>query len=400
MRPIVHLLPNVPHRSLQGHPWVFANEIERIEGPYSPGDIVEVREKRKRFVGLGYINPRSQIAVRILSREDRDIDAAFFRRRLEQAIEYRRTVFGLRDIAESKSGYRLVFSEADFLPGLIVDFFAGYVVFQTLTLGIERWKEVIVTSLQDMLSPKGIYERNDAPVRELEGLDLRAGYVGNPFNPLIEMDENGVTVLIDVQNGQKTGYFLDQSDNRLIARSFVHGKTVLDAFSYSGGFGLSAALGGAASVTCVDVSDAALDLARASSIRNGFDDRMSFRSGNAFDILREFEKSGMQFEVVILDPPAFARSRKMVERALVGYKEINLRAMKILPHGGILCTSSCSQHVTEQEFDDMLNEAARDARKCLRIIEKRGQRSDHPVLSSAPETQYLKFRICQVLNLD
>lgn len=399
MRPIVNLLPKVKHRVYSGHPWIFSSEIESLEGTFSPGDIVEVRDPRGRFVCLGYLNPESTITVRVLSREDRDIDEEFFRERVRQAVEYRRFLFGLKGpFGDDGSGYRLVYSEGDFLPGLVVDIFAGYVSFQTLTLGIDRWKETLIDAINEYVSPKGIYERNDAPVRRLEGMNLRAGYLGEPFDPVIEMDENGVTVLVDIQRGQKTGYFLDQSENRLLARKYLSGRSVLDAFSYSGGFGLSALAGGASSVLFMDASEAALDLARAAAGRNDFSGKVAFEAANVFDALREYERSGRKFGAVFLDPPAFARSRKMVESALAGYKEINLRAMKVVEDGGILCTSSCSQHVAPQEFDDMLDEAAKDAKVYLRVIERRGQRADHPVLGGVPETEYLKFRMFQVLK--
>lgn len=399
MRPVVHLLPKVKHRVFSGHPWIFSTEIGSVDGAFSPGDIVEVRDPRGRFVCLGYINPESTITVRVLSREDRDIDEAFFKERVRQAVEYRRFLFGLSgSFGDDPGGYRLVYSEGDFLPGLVVDIFAGYVSFQTLTLGIDRWKETLIEAVNEYVSPKGIYERNDAPVRRLEGMSLRTGYLGEPFDPVIEMDENGVTVLVDIQRGQKTGYFLDQSENRLLIRKHLAGKSVLDAFSYSGGFGLSALKGGASGVLFMDASEAALDLARAAAGRNRFSGGASFEMANAFDALRDYERSGRKFGAVLLDPPAFARSRKMVESALAGYKEINLRAMKVVEDGGILCTSSCSQHVTPQEFDDMLEEAAKDAKVSLKVIERRGQRADHPVLSGVPETEYLKFRMFQVLK--
>jgi 23S rRNA (cytosine1962-C5)-methyltransferase len=234
-------------------------------------------------------------------------------------------------------------------------------------------------------------------VRSLEGLSQKAGYLGETFDPLVELNENGVRMVVDVQKGQKTGYFLDQSENRLRIRTISAGREVLDAFSYSGGFGLSAAYAGAKSVLCVDASEAALDLARLSAEKSGLSTTVSCKSANVFDLLREYEKDGTRFDVVLLDPPAFARSRKMVEKALAGYKEINLRAMKVLRPGGFLCTSSCSQHVTGQEFDQMLEEASVDARKALRVIERRGQRVDHPILAGVPETDYLKFRVCQVI---
>lgn len=398
-RPVVQLTPNARHRVLQGHPWVFSNEIASVDGHVEPGDIVEVRDRRDKFVGLGYMNPLSAITVRLLTRHDVEINGAFIRERVRQAILYRESLYGeTGPLGQSPKGYRLVFSEGDFLPGLIVDCFGGYIAFQTLTLGIDRWKEDIVSALSEFAEPKGIYERNDAPVRELEGLKQTSGFVGQPFDPVVEMDENGVTVVVDVQKGQKTGYFLDQTDNRFAIRALCEGKTVLDAFSYSGGFGLSAALAGAEQVLCVDVSDAALDLARAAATRNGLNGAMFFRVANVFDVLREFEAGNQQFDVVMLDPPAFARSRKMLERALAGYKEINLRAMKIVKDGGFLCTSSCSQHVTKEEFDEMLEDAARDCRKTVRIVERRGQRADHPVVLGVPETEYLKFRVCQVFD--
>lgn len=399
MRPVVRLLPKMRHRVFSGHPWIFSNEIDSVDGTYVQGDIVEVRDSRGKFVCLGYVNPESAITVRVLSREDREIDEEFFRERVRQAVQHRRTLFGVEGaFSEESRGFRLVYSEGDFLPGLIVDIFAGYVSFQTLTYGIDRWKETLVEAVREFVKPKGVYERNDAPVRQLEGLNLRSGYIGEPFDPLVEMDENGVKVIVDIQRGQKTGYFLDQSENRLVARKFARGRSVLDAFSYSGGFGLSAAVGGAESVLFMDVSEAALDLCRAGVGRNRLGANASFRAANAFDALREYEKEGLKFGAVFLDPPAFARSRKMIESALAGYKEVNLRAMKIVEDGGILCTSSCSQHVTAQEFDAMLEDAASDAKVVLRVIEKRGQRADHPVLAGVPETEYLKFRVCQVLK--
>ncbi len=396
---VVRLLPKVKHRAFYGHPWIFSNEIESVEGSHQPGDIVEVRDRRDRFVGLGYINPKSTITVRILTRERRPIDEDFFRERVAMAVGYRQLLYGIEgSFGNNPGGFRLAFSEADFLPGLIADIFGGYLVFQTLTLGIDRWKDVIVQALVAAVRPKGVYERNDAPVRKLEGLGLQSGYIGEPFDPLVEMDENGVKVVVDVQRGQKTGYFLDQSDNRLAVRPFCAGKTVLDAFSYSGGFGLSAAKAGASQVACLDASQAALDLARAGAERNGVLEKVSFRAGNAFDVLRELEGCGAGFDVVVLDPPAFARSRRMAEKAIAGYKEINLRAMKLVKEGGFLCTSSCSQHVTREEFDAMLDDAASDAKSAVRIVQRQGQRADHPVLAGVPETEYLKFRICQVFR--
>ncbi|MGI6643009.1 MAG: class I SAM-dependent rRNA methyltransferase [Bacillota bacterium] len=396
---VVRLLPKMRHRVFYGHPWVFSNEIESVEGTYEPGDIVEVRDRRQRFVGLGFINPQSTIAVRILTREQRSINDEFFRERIAMAIGHRKLMYGVAgSLGDHPGGFRLAFSEADFLPGLVADIFGGYLAFQTLTLGIDRWKDTIVRALVDQVSPKGVYERNDAPVRRLEGLGLQSGYIGGSFDPLVEMDENGVRMLVDVQRGQKTGYFLDQTDNRLAVRRFCAGKTVLDAFCYSGGFGLSATKAGAQHVVFLDASQAALDLARATAERNGVLEKVSFHAGNAFDLLRQLDGTGARFDVVMLDPPAFARSRKMAERALAGYKEINLRAMRLVKEGGFLCTSSCSQHVTTQEFDGMLADAASDANSSVRIVVSQGQRADHPILAGVPETEYLKFRVCQVFK--
>lgn len=398
MRARVELKPGQKHRSITGHPWVFQTEVSSIEGSFEPGDIVDVVDPKGRLIGRGYINPASQILVRLLTREDEDVNEEFIIRRLEAAILFRKQIYGDKWPPESSGiGARLVFSEADFLPGLIVDDFGGYVVFQTLTLGMDRWKNAVIRGIRDLLAPKGIYERNDAPVRSLEGLPEVAGFVGQPFDPLVEIDENGVRHLVDVAKGQKTGYFLDQQENRLAVRWLAKDKKVLDAFSYSGGFGLSLAKGGAAHVTAIDVSEAALDLFRASAKLNQFGTEFHLRVGNAFDELRDYDRKGELFDVVSLDPPAFARSRRAVPRALAGYKEINLRAIKLLRTGGFLITSSCSQHLLPAEFESVIEDAARDAGRILRLLERRGQARDHPVLVGVPETEYLKCRIYQVL---
>lgn len=398
MRAKVRLKAGQKHRVLQGHPWVFATEVSEIQGSFEPGDIVDVLDSKGNFVGCGYINPLSQIVVRLFTREDEDVTAEMILKRLEDAILLRKRIHGARWPPESSGiGTRLVFSEADFLPGLIVDNFAGFVVFQTLTLGMDRWKSVVIQGLRDLLAPRGIYERNDAPVRSLEGLPQVAGFSGEAFDPLVEMDENGVRCLVDVARGQKTGYFLDQQENRFSVRWLAPGKRVLDAFSYSGGFGLSLAAGGALHVTAIDVSEAALDLFRASVKLNRTSTEFHLSAKNAFDELREYQRNGETFDVVVLDPPAFARNRRAVPRALAGYKEINLRGMKLLRSGGFLITCSCSQHLTALEFENVIEDAARDAGRVLRLVERRGQAKDHPSLAGVPETDYLKCRIYQVL---
>lgn len=397
MRATVNLLPGGRHRVLEGHPWVYRSEIGAIDGSYSQGDIVEVRDSRGKFICVGYLNPASVITVRALTWEDRDIDAQFFRDAVMRAVQYRQTLFSVSGpFGKEGGGYRLVHSEGDFLPGLIVDCFAGYVSFQTLTYGIDRWKETLIDAIRQVVEPLGIYERNDAPVRKVEGLGLRSAFCGETFDPLVEMDEGDARIIVDIQKGQKTGYFLDQTDNRLALGRVARGRRVLDAFSYSGGFGIAALRGGAESVQFMDLSQGALDLARLSVERNGFSGLASYTAANVFDALREFDKSGVKFGAVALDPPAFARSRKSVPTALAGYKEINLRAMKIVAPGGFLCTSSCSHHVSPTEFDSMLEDAALDAKVRLRLVERRTQRRDHPVLVGVPETEYLKFRMFQV----
>ena len=376
-------------RILSGHPWIYSNEIQEVSGQADPGDIIDVVDSRGKFVGRGYINPQSQIAVRLLTRAEEDIDRAFFAGRLRRAVEYRQRV------VPGASAFRVVHTEADFLPGLIVDKFSDYLVVQTLTLGIDRWKDTIAEILDELLSPKGIYERNDAPVRELEGLEQKVGFIKGPFGTLVDIDENGVSVTVDVQRGQKTGYFLDQTENRLAIRRYCKDARVLDCFCYSGGFALSAARGGAREVAGVDQAESAMDLARANAIRNAFG-ACSFEQANAFDYLRLLHRRSERFDVVILDPPAFAKSKSALEGAVRGYKEINLRAMKILEPRGILISCSCSHHMDEALFFQVILEASVDVGRTLRLIEKRGQAKDHPVLAAAPETGYLKCFIFEV----
>ncbi|WP_027356525.1 class I SAM-dependent rRNA methyltransferase [Desulfofundulus thermocisternus] len=388
---VVKLTRRRYHRVLLGHPWVYRTEVEDIQGDFNPGDVVEVVDYRGRFVGRGYINPASQIIVRLLTREKGEkIDREFFRRRLMSAIDYRRRV------VRHSNACRLVFAEADFLPALIVDRFGDYLSLQTLALGIDLYKETIVELLDELLNPAGIYERNDVSVRELEGLPLRTGFLKGPFNPVVEIEENGLRFLVDLAGGQKTGYFLDQRENRLALEGLARDARVLDCFCHTGTFSVYAARFGAREVLGIDVAGDALEMARENAARNGFDRVCTFREGNAFDELRDLDRAGERFDLIILDPPAFTKSREALEGAIRGYKEINLRAMKLLPAGGFLVTCSCSYHMTESLFMEVLLDAARDVKRQLRLVEMRRQARDHPMLLASPETYYLKCFVLQV----
>ncbi|HEX7159779.1 MAG TPA: class I SAM-dependent rRNA methyltransferase, partial [Trebonia sp.] len=375
----------------RGRRWVYRTEIDRIDGEFEPGDTVTVYDAYGRFVARGFINPRSMITVRVLTDDPGEpVDEEFWVRRLNRAWNYRRLVLDDLDAC------RVVFAEADGLPALIVDKFGEVLVLQTLALGVERWKPVIVRALDDIFLPVGIYERNDAPVRGLEGLEERAGFIKGPFDPRVMIREGGLRLLVDVANGQKTGHFLDQRDNRLLAGRLARGARVLDAFCYTGGFACQMAAGGAGEVTAVDTSADALGLARENARLNGCDDRITFVEANAFDFLRSAADAGERYDLIVLDPPAFAKNRRALEAAYRGYKEINLRAMRMLVTGGILITCSCSHPMDRGLFEQMLLDAANDVGRRVRIVERRGAAPDHPVLLGAPETEYLK---CYVLHV-
>lgn len=374
-----------------GHPWVFKNEVSDIQGDYNPGDIVDVYNFKDRFIGRGYINPKSQILVRIMTRDiDEKIDEEFFRRRITDAWEYRKKV-------TDTNSCRVIFAEADFLPALIVDKFGDYLVIQTLALGIDIWKDTIVKILNEVIHPKGIYERNDVHVRELEGLQMEKGFLSEPFDTMVKIVENGINFYVDIENGQKTGYFLDQKENRASIKGIVQGAKVLDCFCHTGSFALHSGFYGAKEVLGIDISEHAVEFARKNAMLNNLQDVCKFEVADVFDRLREFEESGEKFDVVILDPPAFAKSQSALKGATRGYKEINLRAMKILKKGGFLVTSSCSQHMTPDLFLKVIHDAAWDAKKTLRQVEYRTQGKDHPILWSSSETYYLKFLILQVI---
>ena len=381
----------ISRRIESGHPWVFGNEVNTVEGDAAAGDIVEVYTHDKKFVGKGYINPQSQILVRLLTRDKAEaIDESFFFHRLKEAWEYRQRL-----------GYtencRLIFGEADFLPALIIDKFNDYFVIQTLALGIDRWKPAIVKALEQLFQPKGIYERNDVPVRELEGMPQQKGFLSAPFDTQIVINENGLKMHVDLENGQKTGYFLDQHDNRRAIRHLVKGADVLGAFCYTGSFETHAGYYGAKSVLGLDISENAVAQARRNATLNGLDAICRYEAVNAFDALKQWSREDRQYDVVMLDPPAFTKSRETVQKAIAGYKEINLRGMKLVKKGGFLVTSSCTNLVSPEMFLETINMAAKDARRRLRQVTFQAQASDHPIIQGWENTNYLKFLIVQVL---
>lgn len=387
----VTLKRKIAPRIWNGHPWVYANEVEGIVGPVTPGDTVQVDTHDGKFVGWGYINPQSQIVVRILSRDKREtIDEAFFQKRLEKAWAYRQRLGYVENC-------RLVFGEADGLPALIVDKFNDYFVIQTLALGMDKWKPAIVSGLQKIFAPKGIYERNDVPVRELEGLPQVKGFLSAPFDPRIVIQENGLKFHLDLEQGQKTGYFLDQQDNRREIRHIVKEAEVLEGFCYTGTFSIHAAHYGAKNVLGLDISETAIAQAERNAELNGVQDNCRFESVNAFDVLKAWGKEGRSYDVVMLDPPAFTKSRENIQKAITGYKEINLRGLKLVRPGGFLVTASCTNLVSPELFLEIVQMAAHDARRRLRQVAFRTQSADHPVVWGIESTEYLKFLIVEVI---
>ena len=386
----ITLKRKISNRILNGHPWIFANEIEEKSISQLSGEIVEVYTHDKKFVGRGYTNPKSQIPVRLLTRDKNEqIDDEFFYRRISQAWEYRKQL-GYRE------NCRLIFGEADELPQLIIDKFNDYFVIQTIALGIDKWKASIVSALNRIFEPKGIYERNDVPVRELEGLEQQKGFLSAPFETEIVIHENGLQFYVDLEKGQKTGYFLDQQDNRRAIQNIVKGANVLGAFTYTGTFEIHAAHYGAKSVLGLDISENAVAQANRNAALNGLQEVCRFECGNAFDILKAWTKEQKQFDVVMLDPPSFTKSRSTIQKAITGYKEINLRGMKLVKPGGFLVTSSCTNLVPPQMFLEIIELAAKDARRKLRQVVFSTQSADHPVIWNLENTHYLKFLIVQV----
>ena len=386
----VYLKRKISPRVANGNPWIFGNEIEKTHGDCKAADIVEVYSHDNKFMGSGYYNPQSQIMVRLLSRKKSDvINDRFFFDKINYCWEYRKRL-----------GYtencRLVFGEADSLPQLIIDKFNDYFVIQTLALGIDVWKPAIVNAIQRIFSPKGIYERNDVPVRELEGLPQQKGFLSVPFDTKIIINENGLKFHVDVENGQKTGYFLDQQDNRRAIQHIVKGADVLGAFTYTGTFEIHAAHYGAKSVLGLDISEQAVKQANENAKLNGMEGICRFETANAFDVLKQWGKEGKSYDVVMLDPPAFTKSRATIQKAITGYKEINLRGMKLVKPGGFLVTSSCTNLVQADLFLQIIEMAARDARRKLRQVVFQTQSADHPIIMGMENTHYLKFLIVQV----
>lgn len=388
-----------------GHPWVYGEEVTHVEGTYQTGDIVDVYSDKDRYLGTGFANDISKIRVRIVSRNANDrFDESFWQRRVKYALDYRKTVMGDKDFACC----RLIFGDADDMPGLTVDRYNDVLVAQTLCYGMDQVKPVIFKALVDELAAmgvtiRGIYERNDVKVRELDGMEeykgwYQADFLPQPGSVLTTIDENGILYDVDVENGQKTGFFLDQKYNRLAVAKIAAGKHVLDCFTHTGAFALNAAKGGAASVTAVDISQEAVDMTNENIRRNGLEDIVTAKQANVFDLLTDLaDHKCHDYDFIILDPPAFTKSGHTVHNAIRGYKEINLKAMKLLPRGGYLATCSCSHFMRDDLFRRMLHDAAKDAGVRLRQIEGRQQSPDHPILWNVPETNYLKFYLFQVV---
>lgn len=388
-------------RSLKaGGAWIYDNEIEAIEGEFENGDLVLVEDFDGYCLGHGFINTRSKLTVRMLSRKkDAVIDEAFIEMRVKNAWEYRKATV-------DTSSCRVIFGEADFLPGIVIDKFSDVLVVESLALGIDRLKPLIVEKLKAILAAdgieiRGVYERSDAKVRLREGMERSKGFIGDPFSPKVEIVENGVRYMVNVEDGQKTGFFLDQKYNRLAIQNLCRSlrpERVLDCFTHTGSFALNAGLAGAGQVLGVDASELAVEQARENAALNGLSDRVSFLCADVFDLLPKLEKDGERYDVVILDPPAFTKSRSSIKQAAKGYREINLRGMKLVKDGGYLATCSCSHFMDPELFSKTIREAASGAHRRLRQVEYRTQAADHPILWAADESYYLKFYIFQVCD--
>jgi 23S rRNA (cytosine1962-C5)-methyltransferase len=406
----------------QGHPWVYPGEIERIEGDPQGGDVIHICNHAGHFLAQGFYNPLSQLIIRVVTYSEVIVDENLFYDKIKQAWKRRQWLL------PAATSCRVAHGEADFLPGLIIDKYEDVLVVQILSLGMEVRRQWIIDAIKKVFKPRGIYERSDVPVRRLEGLEEREGFVEEPFDTHVTVRENGISILVDVAEGQKTGYFFDQRENRAalkqlmtgwgahrgikedesghprnalgkdIKNPFWDGAEVLDCFSHTGSFMLHACLYGAKKVTCLDISEKAIEMAKENALLNGFLHRTEFVAANAFDYLREQVKEKKTWDVVILDPPAFAKNRQSLEGAIRGYKEINLQGMKLVRNGGILVTASCSYHLSATRFLTMLQEAATDAHKVLRLIEFRRAGIDHPVLLGSEETDYLKFAMYEVFE--
>ena len=385
----VYLKKGEEKRIVAGHSWVYANEVYKIEGKDKNGSLATVLSFDGRYIGKGYINHLSKILVRIFIRSNEEDDLEFYKARIKKADDYRKTI-------GYENSYRMVFAEADNLPALIIDKYQDYFVCQLLSLGIDQRRDLIVQALIELFNPKGIYERSDAAVRQKEGLQTVCQVLYGDVPKEIIIDENGIKMSVNVYDGQKTGYFLDQKENRFALRKYTKDATVLDCFCNSGGFSMNAALN-AKEVTSVDISNLALDNVKRNAELNGFKNVKTLQ-GDVFEILRTYKKNNEKFDVVVLDPPAFCKSAAEVKDAYRGYKDINILGMKIVKDGGFLVTSSCSHYMTFNLFEKMLIEAAKESQKRVRCVEIKSQAKDHPSLLCADETQYLKFFVLQVEN--
>ena len=393
---IVHIKKGEARSLKAGGMWIYDNEIARIEGEFENGDMVKVLDFDGYVLGSGFINTRSKLTVRMMSRKkDAVIDENFIEMRVRNAWEYRKATV-------DTSSCRLIFGEADFLPGIVIDKFSDILVVESLALGIDRWKPVILEKLkkvllEDAISIRGVYERSDAKVRLQEGMERYKGFIGEPFDTRVEIVENGVRYLVDVKDSQKTGFFLDQKYNRLAIQKLCKGKRVLDCFTHTGSFALNAAVSGASEVLGVDASELGITQARQNAELNGVSGTTSFLCADVFELLPSLEHNGEKFDVVILDPPAFTKSRNSVKNAVKGYREINMRGLKLVKDGGFLATCSCSHFMTPELFTRTIREAAGSVHKRLRQVEYRTQAADHPILWSGDESSYyLKFYIFQV----
>ena len=382
----------------QGGPWIYDNEVESIMGSFEDGDIVLVHDFDGYPLGRGFINRNSKLTVRMMTRDrDTEVDDSFLRMRVKNAWEYRKKV--MDDI----SSCRVIFGEADFLPGIVVDKFSDVLVVESLALGIDRFKEKIVCILKELMEAdgihvRGVYERSDAKVREQEGMERYKGFIGEPFDTKVEIVENGVRYYVDVKDGQKTGFFLDQKYNRRAVSKLCKGARVLDCFTHTGSFALNAGVAGAEHVTGVDASELGVAQARENAVLNGLQERVEFICEDVFDLLPRLEKQGERYDVVILDPPAFTKSRSSIKKAVRGYREINLRGMKLVKDGGYLATCSCSHFMDPELFTKTIGQAAQNVHKRLRQVEFRTQAPDHPILWGAGDSYYLKFYIFQVVD--
>ena len=388
-----------------GHPWIYEAEVLTEEGNAENGSLVDAVSEKGKYLGTGFLSRNSKIRIRLVSRNANDrFDEAFWRRRVQYAWDYRKSVMG-----EDVGACRIIFGEADAFPGLTVDRFRDMLVTQTLSIGMERIKPLLFPILVDVLNKDGaeivgVYERNDVAIRALEGMEQGKGWfpipgLTPPESTVTTITENGITYAVDVENGQKTGFFLDQKYNRAAVARIAKGRSVLDCFTHTGSFALNAAKGGAAHVTAVDISETAIAMAKENAARNGLTDRMDFVTADVFDLLTELLASGKKpYDLIILDPPAFTKSRKTVNAAERGYREINTTALRLLPLGGYLATASCSHFMKTELFEEMLKRAAQEAGVQLKQIEQRQQAPDHPILWNVPETDYLKFYLFQVIK--